>query len=1261
VCYEGPVGFIDFIPVDDWMSGGVRVKEKRRSSMYLKSLDMLGFKSFVEGKIEFPEGVTAVVGPNGSGKSNVVDAILWVLGEQSTKTLRSEKMEDVIFNGTTLRKPLGMAEVSLTIGGLDRSSVKLDGSTGLPGQLTEFQELMITRRLYRNGESEYFINKTPCRLKDIRSLLLDTRAGSRGHTVIAQGQIDQILNASPRDRRELIEETAGIVRYKKQKAEALRKLDVTQQNLLRVRDVIAEVKKQLNSLERQARQARTYQALQQEARGLEVELLTREFRALRVGLAETETELASCDAKEASVAAEQARVAAELERIRLQAIATNEAIDRIRRAFSDVEHRQGQALTASEVARNRSQLFEQQRQQEAKELDDLAQVEKDLEASREAIEASLAQIERELKDREVVCADLDQEMARLSEQRATAAVEKDRGHQELLRLAVQVANAEQALAQLDLRLDEAAKRETLLESDLADALAQRAAVNAQRESLRLEQGEAGKLVESLRERQELTRRAAAQVAEELRTLNEVILRRSEEAAAVDSRLNALQGLVREEMGYGRQGSDEATALKSCGGVGDALAEWLTVPSGLDRAVEAFLGERVHGWVVDEPAVATRAVEFLREKSLGRGTFIPKQPRWERTGGQAEEWWTAMAGQPGVLGRAVDLIQTEGDLLAARDSLFDRVVFVESLHDALRLWEQRMWSDQRGPILVTRAGEVVDASGIISGGQARGDRGLLERRREVVDLQREGMVIATALEQDKQRRLELQAKAEELSAQTKQITDDLRGAEMRELALRKDDQASNQVAADLDLKVKQIEADISRNKAAGERYAEEKSAIETQLQQWVIEKADRETTLAQMQDRLVEIDGQGRALQERLTEARLLLEGLRAKQEHEQADRARATQQQTEMSRRRQSLTQHLQELARAIQDSREEQARQEAVFRELSASAAQLSADLASAQERQAQELSVRQTLEAGAEEIRRELAAVREARMGVEVRRAQLQTQLNMVESTLSGTYQLEPRTLADDQPTSGDPVAEGSESAAPSLARGSDDEIKEQLQKLRERLDRMGPINLAAIREHEELEQRHTFLSTQEEDLSNSIGSLKAIIQRINRTTKDMFASTFEDLQQKFGEVFGQFFPGGRAELRLVEEPLSEDTGEPGDQEPGIDIVAQPPGKRLKSITMLSGGEKTLTAMALLFASFLIRPTPFCLLDEIDAPLDEENIGRFTAVLRDLSQNAQFLVVTHNKRTMAIADSLFGVTMEEPGVSKLVSVRLADLQPTA
>ena len=283
--------------------------------MYLKSLEMLGFKSFAEARLEFPNGVTAIVGPNGSGKSNVVDAILWVLGEQSTKTLRSEKMEDVIFNGTEVRKPLGMAEVSLVISGLDQ--VKVEGQSGLTSQLAEYQDLMITRRLYRNGDSEYLINKTLCRLKDIRSILLDTRAGTKGHTVIAQGQIDQILNASPQDRRELIEETAGIIRYKKQKAEALRKLEATQQNLLRVRDIIAEVKKQLNSLERQARQARSYQVLQQEARVLEVQLLTNECRRLRETIGDTDRELDRWARQESERTTEQASLNAQLERIKL--------------------------------------------------------------------------------------------------------------------------------------------------------------------------------------------------------------------------------------------------------------------------------------------------------------------------------------------------------------------------------------------------------------------------------------------------------------------------------------------------------------------------------------------------------------------------------------------------------------------------------------------------------------------------------------------------------------------------------------------------------------------------------------------------------------------------------------------------------------------------------------------------------------------------------------------------------------------------------
>lgn len=1225
--------------------------------MHLKSLNMLGFKSFAEAKIEFPEGVTAIVGPNGSGKSNVVDAILWVLGEQSTKTLRSEKMEDVIFNGTEFRKPLGMAEVSLVIGGLDPTMMKLDGSAGLPNKLTETQEMMMTRRLYRNGESEYLINKIPCRLKDIRSLLIDTRAGSKGHTVIAQGQIDQILNASPQDRRELIEETAGIVRYKKQKAEALRKLEATQQNLLRVRDIVAEVKKQLNSLERQARQARTFQTLQGEARGIEVTLLTREFKVLRGALQEAETEVLNLDQQESGKAVEQARLTTELEQARLDAIATADSIGKVREGLADVEQRQAHALAAAEIERNRGLLFSQQQVQESAELEELVRSRENLAAALQAIESSLTSAEEEMAIRERALGELDEEMTRLLHQRAAGVAEEERGRKDVLQLAVLVANTELGISQLAKRMEDLAGRGTRLSSERDELLRQRESAIDRHEALRKEYGEADRLVSQLRTEQRTVQEGAAQATDVLQSLDQRILRQSEELAGMDSRLEALQSVVREEMGYGRQGTQQGPALKSCDGVRDAVAEWLVIPSGMERAVEAVLGERVRGWFVDAPSVGRQLIRFLQEEALGRGSFIPQQPRWE--GGRAHEWWPSIATQPGVVGLAVDLIQTDTARTAARDSLFDRVVIVRSLDQAMQLWERHVWSAPNGPILVTLDGEVVDASGIVTGGQVQGTPGLLERRRGVIDLEAKRHLLVMELDQSKQQRDMVCAQIQSLTQQGRQLGDALRDAEMQNLSLRKDEEKLQHVLNDLDHRLTEMETEIQADVGEGRRLEQESHSVQAQLGQWLAEKNGQETMLGRVRERLGLLDQNIRAHQERVTEAKLTAEGLRAKREHEQLNRARVTQQIQEVEDRHRVLGEHLNSLKGAIERSQTEQAHQETLCQELGVTAGRVKGELVSAQERQAQQMAVSQTLESGLEELRRGISIIRDARMMVEVRRAEIRTQLGTVEGTLSGTYQLDPLTLADDSAKLSEPMSEVGAVAVQESEHRSDAELKEQLQKLRDRLDRMGPINLAAISEHQELEERHKFLSAQEQDLSNSIASLKEIIQRIHRTTKEMFAATYEELQQKFAEVFVQFFPGGRAELQLVDE-ASPENGEPVvSQEPGIEIVAQPPGKRLKSITMLSGGEKTLTAMALLFASFLIRPTPFCLLDEIDAPLDEENIGRFTGVLKELAQNAQFLVITHNKRTMSIADSLFGVTMEEPGVSKLVSVRLGDLQP--
>jgi chromosome segregation protein len=590
-----------------------------------------------------------------------------------------------------------------------------------------------------------------------------------------------------------------------------------------------------------------------------------------------------------------------------------------------------------------------------------------------------------------------------------------------------------------------------------------------------------------------------------------------------------------------------------------------------------------------------------------------------------------------------------------------MIFVDTLKDAMILWEQQPCAAPDGPILVTRAGEILDAAGVVTGGQASATGGLLQRRREVLHLEAQSVSLTGCIEEGKQRRERLLAQRQELREQSRQLSESLRDAEMQGLSLQKDEAGLQHVLGDLALRIDTLMDDARRSSAEAQRLNQEMRSCEAQLAQWIAEKAGQDTGLSRVRERVRQIDHGMQGLQQRFTEAQLVAQDMRTTREHRHRDLLRIQQQQQDATVRIEMLTRHVDGLAASIEQSRAERERHEACCREFGETAVQVKARLIEGQELQAQDMAAAQQLDAGLEDVRRAVSSLRESRMAVEVKKAEIRMQLGTVESTLLGTYQVDPATLIEspsaemtsEQLSMGEePIPEG-QPAVDEVA------LREQLQKIREKLDRLGPINLAAIHEHQELDERYRFLTTQEQDLSASIGSLKEIIQRINRTTKDMFAGTFAELQQKFSEVFVKFFPGGRAELQLVEAPADETVEGVGPQEPGVDIVVQPPGKRLKSMTMLSGGEKTLTAMALLFASFLIRPTPFCILDEIDAPLDEENIGRFTAVLHELSEGAQFLVITHSKQTMAIADSLFGVTMEEPGISKIVSVRLGNLQP--
>ena len=1141
--------------------------------MYLKSLEMTGFKSFAEARIGFPTGVTAIVGPNGTGKSNIVDAILWVLGEQSPKSaLRCEKMEDVIFNGTEARKPLGMAEVSLVMSGL--SEPKTGERPLLPPEFGDYHEVMVTRRLYRNGDSEYLINKVPCRLKDIRSLLMDTIAGTKGHTVIEQGRIEEILNASPLQRRELIEETAGIVRYKKQKAEALRKLEATGLNLSRVRDIIAEVKRQLGSLERQARQAKQYQGLQDEAKAIEIRLLVREHLVLQGRQRAVEGELAVLDGQESAQAAEQARFVTQMEAIRVRMLEANDALMRRRDEIGRLEQQQAQALRTSEVERSRTELFEQQRVQAR---DQMARLEGERERAAAELadrRAQLAGAEAELAAGAKGLAEQERLAQSVAARRASTLEQAEQSRRGLLALSMPSAGGSVAPK----ALPASAKLE---------------------ESLRHRQQAERRLAQAQQER-DATEQRGRQLDEQRRDAEQQLSRQQGHLASVESRCHALGSVVREEMGYGREGDESVASLrKSCAGVKEAVAEWLDVPERFERAMEAALGERLRAWMVAGPADARKAIEFLTKQGLGRGTFVPAKPRWSKGGG-AHGWWAGLKGKPGVLGLAVDLVKAETHSRDVCAALFDGVVVVESLEQAVRLWEQGSWAAPDGPTLVTLGGEVLDAAGVMTGGTTGG---LLQRRREIHELEKQQAELARTIEKLNTACTQLDAEREQLAAKCRQLDEQVRDAEQQRVAAL--------------------------------------------LQ----EREAREAGLAELDEALRIMEAEHLAIQQTLTEARVSVEALRARCEHCRTDAARLLAAQDETAARAQALAEQVESLGASIAQSRDERARQEALFQELNKRVVELRQELIKAQEAHAQDQQAVRRIEQSLDAVRQTLAASREARTGLEVRRAEIRTHLGTVEGTLTGTYQLSVEEALAREPEHPAATREEAEAATASL--------REELQKTRAKLERMGPINLASIEEHRAQEERYRFLTTQETDLSQSVQSLKEIITKINRTTKQMFEQTFNDLQSKFGEVFARLFPGGRAELILVEPEVDPETGKQKDEELGVDIVAQPPGKRLKGLTMLSGGEKTLTAMALIFASFLIRPTPFCILDEIDAPLDEENIGRFTTVLRELAVDAQFLVITHSKRTMAVADSLFGVTMEEPGISKTISVRLADLQP--
>jgi chromosome segregation protein len=1183
--------------------------------MYLKRLEMNGFKSFIDAKVEFQSGITAIVGPNGSGKSNILDAILWVLGEQSTKTLRSEKMEDVIFNGTESRKPHGMVEVSLILGDVDGRAGRGDGEAApLPYSLGECEEVMVTRRLFRDGVSEYFINQTPCRLKDLRSLLLDTRAGSKGHTIIEQGMIDRLLKASPTERRELIEETAGIVRYKKQKAEALRKLEATTQNLLRVRDVVNEVKRQLGSLERQAKAAETYQALRAEVRRLELVVLIHEHHEVSEVLIECRRLLTELEDRETAEQAASAVLSTELERIRLEVTDAEPGIGQSRDQVARIEGSLTQTATAIELLIQRSTFLQEQR---ARVDADLVQVRGKREEDTAALAALRERAEglgKDLAARESVFTQQDAVLNEAIQRYRDSQTALEAGRKLMMDQVMSSTAAANRMANGQVRVADLGRRIERLEQERVQAEASRDAAS---EELSVFVERRRRAESQLRERLSglgLRSAAVARLQAELSHAQERVSVAQEEMTLVTARQTALQALMRHPA---LRPSEESEHL------GASVAQVLVVSSDYDVAIEAVLGQRLVGTVVETPAEAVRFVERLRTHGVAGGFFLPKHPRSLGRGPSS-----TLRGR-GVIAAARDLVTPRNGYEDLVTHLLAGVLVVRSLQDAMVLWADMTETEQA--LLVTIDGEIVMPDGTVSGRPVGETVGVIARERELRALADRLQELEHALNEAKAERERVQHTLTEEAAAVETGEVEVRRLEMDLVGQRKDEERGEQELAQWKQRIEVLMAERAAADAERAALAAAEHAAREEAQSLESERVSAERSLATRQATVTANERTVEQQQAVVTEVRLEVAGLSERYEQARVDVTRLETASAAHDRRLGELQAEAARLESSVTATIAERHQTEAGVPAMQAQLDEARRGLAAAQETQMGRTVNLRRLEMDLNRSRQGLEQLRREQEALRLRQREGEIRLEGFEGQLRGTYAA---------------TVESALAEVGALESHDLVAVRERLAQKRGRLQDLGPVNVMAIDEHRELEERLRFLTTQEQDLAQSVASLKAIIAKINRTTKQLFLDTFQELQTKFDEMFRIFFEGGRAELVLVEEEE--------DAEPGIDIVAQPPGKRLKNISMLSGGERALTAMALIFASFMIRPTPFCVLDEIDAPLDDENTARFTRVLQGMAARCQFIIITHAKHTMEVADSLYGVTMEEPGISALVSVRL-------
>ncbi|HEU0209613.1 MAG TPA: chromosome segregation protein SMC [Candidatus Udaeobacter sp.] len=1191
--------------------------------MHLQSLELFGFKSFADKTaFNFHEGVTAIVGPNGCGKSNVLDAVRWALGEQSAKSLRGEEMADVIFNGAETRKPVGFAEVSLTF-------TDCGEELGI-----EWHDVRVTRRVYRDGNSEYLLNKTPCRLRDIQSLFADTGIARTAYSMMEQGRIDMILSSRPEDRRAVFEEAAGITKYKTQKREALRKLEATEANLLRISDVIKEVKRQIGSLQRQAGKARRYQALHADLRVLEthyarhdLDVLEHDFSACREDIHRlTESEHSThktIDEDESTLGNER------------------HSLDKL-----DVQIADSRAETQrldSEIANHRNRIeFNKQR---AEELDglirrarrDVAEAETKRKKHATEIEQtnnSIAKIEVELNKRETELSELSILAEEMRKDRTERGMRLQTLQIALSKSESRISALNEELSGIEMRREltvaqiKQLGREIKISSEARQKLVAQVAT-----SLTVDPRQTADLETSLRERETLLSEAEQRLTVLERTL-----------AEKQSRLDVLRQLNQEGEGLAEgsqavlKGADGLAKIREA--VAGSLVAQLDVDPQFIQAIEAALGRNLHTIILKESKVASEIVEKLKKNKLGQAALLiphlatPPKKTAERLLPK------------GALAWAGDKLRAPQAFESLVRQLLDNVAVFPDLEQALE-WKQH----DPALAMATLAGEYISAEGIVFGGSTElRATSLLERKAEITELGKEEAALTK--EHDLMRIKRDGAKtaveiATRLRREVSEAERKIDKLESEKTALERQIAASDERVAHLERELQSVADQLARQN--GELGA--------------FEATQKQTTCREQE------------LTEEINQMRLAIATARQRHESLNAQRepmnARDIELRELIALRDADIAMYEQKLAVHAQETRES----EALIKTQTVQRNEVETNSAKIAGQRATLLATICDREKELRRLRHSLGELQDRRAQRQVRESQLQMKIDNLVAHISRSYQIDLREFASDQSalekvlrvqlkkwtnrSLSDEIDNGEGAAnlpsrSENAMHANDTDLKKLVAELRTQLDNMGPVNLDAVHEYDELEERYKFLETQNTDLTNSRRELLDVIAQINFTTRKLFNETFEQVRTNFRAMFGELFRGGRADLSLLDEndPLSC----------GIEITAKPPGKQLQSVSLLSGGERAMTAVALLFAIYMVRPSPFCILDEVDAALDENNINCFIRVLDRFVKQSQFIIITHNKRTIAKGNVLYGVTMEERGVSKLVGVKLtAPAQPIA